>query len=260
MGAYIVTLKQFGGSFIPKLVDSLVREQQFKKTDARQIGHNIMNRLELKFLNNNIQPIQVFQEAIVNIVLVETNKYRRLMDKNFGLSEDTFNQMIRKMRKGDNALFEAVFLAHFDSCLTYIQTKYNATHQNAYDASMNALLSFCKGLIDESIGYGNLRFLFTQMAGQYYLKWIRKESPKESIEGIDLPDEETSFDEISLNKLDKAWDLLGRECQRLLKAFYYKNDQLKDIAGKHQKSPSAIRKQKQRCIEKLRGYFKQMNN
>ena len=182
------------------------------------------------------------------------------MDKNFGLSEETFQQLIRKMKKGDDGLFETIFLSHFDICLSYVQTKYNATYPNAYDASMDALLSFCKGLMDGSIGYGNLRFLFTQMAGQYYLKWLRKESPKESIEGIDLPDEEDSFDEKSLFRLGKAWDLLGRECRVLLKAFYYKNDQLKDIAEKHQKNPSAIRKQKQRCIEKLRGYFTQMNN
>ncbi len=261
MGAYIVTIKQFGGTFLPKLVDSLVREHHFKRTDARKVGKNVMEKLERKFFNDKTQPVQVFQEAIVNIVTVETNKYRRLMDKNFDLSEDSFHEMIARMKKGDNSIFEVIFLSHFDSCLSYVQTKYNASHRNAYDASMNAMLAFCKGLIDGAIVYGNLRFLFTQMAGQYYLKWLRKDKVKRSIEGIDLAEEEEdSFDEKSLNKLDKAWELLGKECQNLLQAFYFKNKQLKDIAGKYEKSPSAIRKQKQRCIEKLRGYFKKMKN
>ncbi len=218
MGAYIVTVKQFGGTVFPKLMDQLVEEHQFKWTDAREVGRNVLTRLELKFCNEKNQPVQVFQEAIANIVVRETNKYRRLMDKNFGLSEDSFNEMVGEMNNGDERLFETIFLSHFDFCIGYVQEKYNATYEDAYDASMNALLAFCKGLIDKSIGYGNLRFLFTQMAGQYYLKWIRKERPKEPLEGIDLPEEGNSFDELSLNLLDKAWDLLGKECQKLLSA------------------------------------------
>lgn len=259
MRPYIVTVKQFGCSFLPVLVKVLVDEYEFRHTDARHVGRNILTRLEGRF-GNNTMPVTVFHEAIGNIVVRETNKFRRLMDKNFGLSEEVFEQMVVKMRNGDEQLFEAIFLAHFKSCLSYVQTRYNATYENAYDASMNALVSFCTGLKEGSIGYGNLRFLFTQMAGQYYLKWIRKETPKESIEGIDVPEEDTSFDHKNLDIMDKAWELLGSECKKLLEHFYHKGDQLKDIAKKHEKNPSAIRKQKQRCINRLRGYFVQMNH
>lgn len=260
MGPYIVTVKQFGNSFLPVLLDNLVKEYHFQREDALLVGKSVLKRLEWKFSDNKRQPVQVFQEAISNIVTRETNKYRRLMEKNFGLSKDAFNEMIEKMQNGDESLFEVVFLSHFEFCLSYIQAKYNASYENAYDSSMNAMLSFCRGLKEGTISYGNLQFLFTQMAGQFYFKWIRKEKPKESLEGIDIPEEEDSFDEANLNTLDKAWNLLGKECRQLLENFYYRDDQLREIAKKHEKSPSAMRKQKQRCIEKLREYFIQMNH
>ncbi|KAA3623646.1 MAG: sigma-70 family RNA polymerase sigma factor [Bacteroidetes bacterium] len=259
-GPYIVTIEQFWRRFLPKLLSHLIKEYQFKKREADLVGQNVLDRLESKFSGNNSQPVQVFHEALTIIVTRETNKFRRLMDKNFGLSETSFNDMILKMRQGDESIFEVVFLSHFDFCLNYLQGKYKASYENAYDATMNAMVAFCKGLKDESITYGNLKFLFTQMAGQYYFKWIRREKIQEPMPEIDIPEEQDDFEEASLNILDKAWDLLGEGCQKLLENFYYNNSTLIEIAKKHEKSPTAMRKQKQRCIEKLRGYFKQMNH
>jgi RNA polymerase sigma factor (sigma-70 family) len=259
MGPYIVTIKQFERRFLPKLRQLLMEEYQFQNREAHDVGQNVVYRLEAKFQENNSQPVQVFQEALTIIVTRETNKYRRLMDKNFGLSKITFNEMVLKMRNGDESIFEVVFLVHFDYCLNYIQGKYKASYADAYDASMDALLAFCKGLKDGTIKYGNLKFLFTQMAGQYYFKGIRKNKIQEPLEDYDIPEEEINFEEASLDILDKAWELLGEQCRQLLENFYYNNSSLTEIAKKREKSPSAMRKQKQRCIEKLRGYFKQMN-
>lgn len=74
------------------------------------------------------------------------------------------------------------------------------------------------------------------MAGQFYFKWIRKEKPKEPLENIDIPEEEDSFDEANLNTLDKAWNLLGKDCRQLLENFYYRDDQLKEIAKNMKKA------------------------
>jgi RNA polymerase sigma factor (sigma-70 family) len=259
MGPYIVTIKQFERRFLPKLRQLLVEEYKFQNKEAHDVGKNVVHRLEAKFQGNNSQPVQVFQEALSIIVTRETNKYRRLMNKNFGLSEVAFNEMVAKMKNGDESIFEIIFLAHFDYCLNYIQGKYKASYTNAYDASMDALLAFCKGLKNGSITYGNLKFLFTQMAGQYYFKCIRKNKMQEPIEDYDTPEDELTFEEANLDVLDKSWEMLGDECKKLLENFYYNNSSLTEIAKKHDKSPTAMRKQKQRCIEKLRGYFKQMN-
>lgn len=177
------------------------------------------------------------------------------MDKNFGLSESAFSDLVNRLRKGDESLYEKVFLQHFESCLEFVQKKYNASYRDAYDASMDAMLLFCKRLKEGKIQYGNLRFLFTQMAGQIYLKWVKKESQIEAFTDIDIIDEPQRFDEETLGVLEKAFSKLGENCSELLKAFYFNEQSLKLIAEKRRQSAAAIRKQKQRCIEQLRQIF-----
>lgn len=254
-----LTIQQFVDHFFPTLVKHLKEEQFFTLKDAQRVGKNVINRLKWKFRQNKSQPVQVFQEAMINIVTRETNKYRRLMDKNFGLSEDSFLEMIKKLKNGDEEIFEKIFLSHFESCLSYIKFNYKASHEDAYDASMETMLTFCENLKDGKVVYGNLRFLFTQMAGQIYLKWLKKENRKEGMGNYDIEEEEITFDKESLDLLGNAWLKLGEGCQGLLKDFYHNKNTLKEIADKIGKTSVSLRKQKQRCIEKLRVYFTEIS-
>ena len=255
-----LTIQQFVDFFFPKIVEYLKEEQFFAIKDAQRVGENVINKLKWKFRNNKSQPVQVFQKAMINIVTQETNKYRRLMDKNFGLSEDSFNEMLVLLKNGDEQIFETIFLSHFESCLSYIKFNYKASHEDAYDASMEAMLTFCRNLKEGKVVYGNLQFLFTQMAGQIYLKWIKKESRKEEMGDYDTPEEEdVMFDKGSLHLLGKAWIKLGEGCQDLLKDFYHNENTLKEIADKIGKTSASLRKQKQRCVEKLRVYFTEIS-
>ena len=178
--------------------------------------------------------------------------------KNFGLTEAQFDQMNATLKQGDNRLFEQTFLAHFQDCMNYLKRNYNASHEDAYDISMDALLEFCRRLKAGKITYGNLRFLFTQMAGQMYLKWVKKQKVVGELAEIEIeatPPEEV--DEEAMNALNQAWEQLGSNCKRMLRSFYYDQVALKKIAEDLGKSDVAIRKQKQRCMEKLRNLFKQ---
>ena len=251
----ILTVQQYAESFFPSLIRELKQEVGFTLQDAKKVGGNVIQKLKFKFKANKPRPVQVFQEAIVTIVVRETNKFKRLMDKNFGLSEGSFSEMVEHLRKGDEHLYEKVFLHHFDDCLNFVKRKYSAPHQDAYDASMDAMLVFCRKLKNGSIQYGNLRFLFTQMAGQVYLKWIRRESKKEEFDEFEFLEEPERFDEETIEVLGKAFAKLGGGCSELLNQFYFNENTLKEIAKNLDKSPVAIRKQKQRCIEKLRGFF-----
>lgn len=251
----ILTVQQYAESFFPSLIRELKEELGFTLRDAKKVGENVIHKLKSKFKANKPQPILVFQEASVTIVSWETNKFKRLMDKNFGLSEGSFSEMVEHLQAGDEHLYEKVFLHHFDSCLVFVKRKYNASHADAYDASMDAMLVFCRKLKEGNIQYGNLRFLFTQMAGQIYLKWIRRESKTEEFFEIELFEEPERFDKETIKILGDAFAKLGDGCSELLKGFYYNENTLQDIAGNSDKSPAAIRKQKQRCIEKLRNFF-----
>lgn len=177
-------------------------------------------------------------------------------DKNFGLTEIQFNKMVRLLKQGDESLFRHVFLSHFDSCMAYLKNKCSATHEDAYDASMDTLVEFHKRLLADKVSYGNLRFLFTRMAVQIYWKWIKKENLNKDLEGFDLGEELPQLDAETLMILNKAWEKLGDNCREILQAFYYESTNLKELAEKMEKSHAALRKQKERCVTVLRSNFK----
>jgi RNA polymerase sigma factor (sigma-70 family) len=178
--------------------------------------------------------------------------------KNFGLSKQEFDQLKANLKAGDESIFRTIFLAHFESCIRYLKNQYGLQHDKAYDFTMDALLLFRKKLLDDKINYGNLRFLFTQIASQLYLKSIQRqpsEAVKTEVQQL-LSDVAVPLDKEALDLLNKAWVKLGDSCKSLLKRFYYQNVSLLEIAGEQQKPAASLRKQKQRCVEKLRDYYK----
>lgn len=175
-------------------------------------------------------------------------------DKNFGLSEEEFTNLQSKLGTGDEQLFEHVFLRHFKECLAYVINEDRAPEDVAYDATMDAFLTFRMKVAQGKINYGNLRFLLTRMARQHYYKRAKKEnnvSLDALLEIADIPD--MDLDNPATELLQKGWKLLGDKCRKVLYAFYYLNQELKDIAARTDRKPEALRKQKQRCLAQLRG-------
>ena len=204
--------------------------------------------------NISAPPIAIWED-FRKIANRELPQLQKRMDKNFGLTEQGFKDLLYGLQNGDDILFEQVFLTHFNDCRIFLMRKYKASAENAYDVTMDTLLLFYNGLKSGKIVYGNLRFLFTQMAGQVYLKWIKKDHLVELPEYLDIEDDTEQFDETTLIILNKAMENLETEEQSLLKAFYYEGISLKNIAQQWNKNPAAVRKQKQRCVEKLRALF-----
>ncbi|AXG71589.1 sigma70-ECF: RNA polymerase sigma factor, sigma-70 family [Kordia sp. SMS9] len=176
--------------------------------------------------------------------------------QNFGLTEASFNNMLLRMKAGNDDLFEKIFLAQFEETIAYLMQRYSVNHSMAYDATMDALLKFRKRLLEGKITYNNMRFLFTQMAGQFLTTVLKKRSKSVKISTnetiVETVDE---IDDTTLDFLDAAWKLLGDQCSKLLENYYYKKIALNELAQKLGKSDAALRKQKQRCLETLRSYF-----
>ena len=178
----------------------------------------------------------------------------QIIRKNFDLSSKEFDQMVAELQEGNRTIFEQVFLTHFESCMLFLQRRFKATHNDAYDSSMETMLLFMKRLKAGKIVYGNLQFLFTQMAGQVYLKWIKKiRILEENIELPDVPDLEEESDEQLFVMLDHAYSKLSKENQAMLRAFYFDGVSMKELAERYGVSAAALRKRKQRCLEGLRG-------
>lgn len=176
--------------------------------------------------------------------------------ENFGLSAKDFENLCQHLQKGDTILFEKIFLAHFSDCTQYLLAKYKVQYDDAYDATMDTLLTFRQRLVDGKIQYGNMRFLYTQMASQHLLRKL-KSSKYKTIENLQIAD--TLPDLLSkedLSTLSIAWNRLSSDCQELLRLNYYQGLKLVHIAKQLNKNANAVRKQKERCQGKLIEYFK----
>lgn len=189
-----------------------------------------------------------------------SNKRGDAPDKNFGLTQREFDEMVHQLRNGNYQFYERVFLAHFHSCIDYVKFRCKASHTEAYDATMDAMLSLCKKLKEGKVDYGNLRYLFTRMACQHYSQANRRQFIFEGMEGVDPPEEPTDLKEGDIAMMWDAWGYLGKPCQRVLRSFYFEKTSLKRIAELEERSEAALRKQKQRCLEALRGFFVQLFN
>ncbi|MBK8111208.1 MAG: sigma-70 family RNA polymerase sigma factor [Saprospiraceae bacterium] len=106
------------------------------------------------------------------------------------------------------------------------------------------------------MSYGNLRFLFLQMASQHY---IRQQTAKSKVVSADQFDEaeeeEVTISDDQLAMLGHAWKDLGEVCKDLLKMNFYDGLKLNEIAKKMDKTDVAVRKQKERCLEQLKNTY-----
>ncbi len=189
---------------------------------------------------------------------VRTNTIE-LSVKNFGLSEDEFDHLLLALKDGDMSIFKSIFLSHSADCINYLQIKYDANYDDAYDAMVDTLLNYRQRLVEDKISYGNLRFLFLQMASQHYMRMLKLDKKlayeEPNLNLIEAEQDEVLFSDEQLGILKKAWNELKGPCQELLKMNYYDGLKLSKIAEKLNKSHGSVRKQKERCKESLINIF-----
>ncbi|MEM1220424.1 MAG: hypothetical protein AAGH79_15990 [Bacteroidota bacterium] len=182
-------------------------------------------------------------------------------ERNFGLSEMDFNEMVEAARQGDQKIFERTFLSHFKDCMLYLQQKDKIGYQAAYDVTMDTLLLFRDLLLRGKIRYGNLRYLFTLMARQELYRQRKKAGHLISLPyGTEyFPEESLDISEKDYTLLTRAYKSLGKECRHLLRDFYFQRRSLKEIALEQGRAAPAVRKQKSRCVFKLRELYYKFN-
>ncbi|GAA4271565.1 sigma-70 family RNA polymerase sigma factor [Aquimarina gracilis] len=176
--------------------------------------------------------------------------------KNFGLTEASFEKLIADLKRNNTCFFEQVFLKQFQETMNYLTREYKASHEDAYDATMDALIEFRTRFVDGKLQYGNLRFLFTKMASQMLFRNKKKNTV--DVDGIAFLSHETDTpleDSYEMDLLNNAWKKLGDSCKELLTQHFYGKMKLSEIADEFQKSPATIRKQKERCLKKLKDHF-----
>ncbi len=186
-------------------------------------------------------------------ILADTTLNR--LKENFDLTQEEFDQLLSQLKQGDTTLFENVFLKHFQDCMKYLQNRYQAQHDDAYDSTMDTMLSFRNRLVQDKVKYGNMRFLFTQMASQNYIRKMKGQKFAEISEVEVSDDNEVTIDQDDLLILQKAWNRLTPECQQLFRMNYYQGMKLVEVADKLNRPSDTVRKKKERCKKKLIQFF-----
>lgn len=229
-----------------------------REEDIRQMKLSVLNRYralsnkgELAFNATGIMSI------LEKMTIYEIDHLKSRMAKNFGISETEFNTLVSELKTHETAVFERVFVSHFSDCKRYLMHNYKALENDAYDATMDTLLEFRERLVDGKITYGNLRFLFTKMASQIYFRKMKSFKSQEIHENDILISEIEEFDQEDLLTLNRSWTKLGDNCKDLLKNHFYGNQKLTEIALEKGITSSTARKQKERCMNRLRLLFKQ---
>ena len=139
--------------------------------------------------------------------------------------------------------------------MNYLKKRFKAEQELAYDTVMSTMTDFFYRLKAGKIRYGNLRYLFTQMLVQEYYRRYKKEWSYEEFDGIELIDLKDNREEV-MALFDRAFAQLGAGCRELLEACYYEETSYAELEELMGKSQAAIRKQKQRCQQQFKKFFR----
>lgn len=176
------------------------------------------------------------------------------LERNFGLGEEEFDRLLDELKNGKETLFEEIFLKNFQDTCLYLKNKCNIHYDRAYDITMNTLLEFRIRLMDDKVVYGNLRFLFRQMAYHNFVKTVREQNKFEKFRSLKKVRTlgASRIDSTMFELLDKAYEMLSVGCRSLLDKFYFLGESYEQLAHDEDLSYGAIRKRKERCLSKLK--------
>lgn len=184
--------------------------------------------------------------------------------KNFNLTQSQFEELSNELIAGNETIFQQIFLSNFEKSMHYLIVKFQATEEEAYDVVMNVLLEFRVRIIQSKVSYGNLNYLFNQMCTQRYQRSKGKSiKTSELIDGYSesiVDSTEGELQEENYKLMQKAIEKLGENCQLLLQRIYFEELSYQELEKTLKTNAASLRKQKERCITKLKMLIRQTIN
>ena len=194
----------------------------------------------------------------VKVIIVKTKQ-----SKNFGLHESEFHEMCVQLKSGDETIFERIYLNHFKPCQYYLKSSLGASKDESHDATMQTLLNFRRSLILGKVKYGNLNFLFTQMAYYEVIKSRKKSSTNidRNLEYFRTASVELSEDEEDAhNNLVNVIASLPQNQKQLIVSHYYNKMKLTEIAEREGVPSTTLRKRKERILKTIKSRLSESLN
>lgn len=185
------------------------------------------------------------------------NRTGQTVSQNFGIGPREFDNMLRRLRNGDESLFERVFLAQFHETTKFLQSRFKMSHEEAHEHTMEALLSFRRKMLLGKIRYGNLKSLFFRIATNTFYDSKKKEQRSQN--AIDtflassipnIEDKEELFE-----VLDTVLNDIDPSDRHLIEELFAREKDMKDLSVELGVTYSALRKRKERILKKISKIF-----
>jgi len=159
----------------------------------------------------------------------ESDNMKNLPNKNFGLTEKEFIELVSQLQGGDETLIEKIYLAHVEGAVKFVRYNSSASYEEAYDSVIDALLEIRQELIQGKLEYGNLAYLFTYRAKLKFFRLKMKNDNRLEVssleESIDFKDNDNFIDNLQIeemaNLIAKALNGLERDAEELLRFRFY---------------------------------------
>ena len=152
-------------------------------------------------------------------------------------------------------LFIALYKKAFPAVAKHI-SRMGGSFDEAKDVFHDALVAYYEKMIEAKLIAGNDTAYLVGISKNLWLKRYRAESRQVSLDNFDIDMEEEEHP--SENRLMHFLETAGKKCMELLRAFYYDELPLNDIAT--QFGFSGVRSatvQKYKCLEKVRETIKE---
>jgi RNA polymerase sigma factor (sigma-70 family) len=178
-------------------------------------------------------------------------------NKNWGLTEKAFQQLIDDLDRGDEKKFHSIFSKHFVKYRNYIRSDMNMSYDDASDVVTEAFVKMHRFITERRVLYGNLEAYTLKIARNEYLMLLRKKKHIPEVDfdfdRLDIADDE--YDDSTMEHFEKAFQHLGADCKGLLKLHYYEKASHRDIGQTFNISEDASKTRTKVCRQKLRESF-----
>jgi DNA-directed RNA polymerase specialized sigma24 family protein len=179
------------------------------------------------------------------------------------MNKDDFDQMVMRLKKGDNQALAALSGFQRD-CMRMLELKTNRRCQrdDAYDIFVDSVLDFRKNVINDQVVFGNIKAYFLRICWNKWLSESRSRKRKheknheysyvmnEEIWNEKDGDEKGKAEK--LHSLQIAMKAIGERCSRILKMAIVDRIAMKEIAKILGLANADVAKTiKSRCNKKL---------
>lgn len=171
------------------------------------------------------------------------------------MKQEEISQLLRTNR-------EQAFLELYQTCFPSVQKqllRYGASLEDAKDIFQDTLIVFYEKVVQQELA--SIQSIEAYLCGIARHLWFKKRPvkhllPLEQVEGIAIPEDFYEKKPMQ-SRIARFLALAGQRCMRLLQAFYYHQQPLREIAEEFDfRNTRSATVQKYKCLEKVRAQVK----